>query len=91
LSLLKETNQNIGFVFYLNVSKETIVKRIEKRKIIEDRSDDELSTTLRRYDTYIETTKPVLDFYSKNSNFREIDGSLEIDQITNKIDAFINV
>ena len=89
--LLKETNQNISFVFYLNVSKETIVKRIEKRRIIEDRSDDELSTTLRRYDTYIETTKPVLDFYSKNSNFREIDGSLEIDQITNKIDAFINV
>ena len=29
--------------------------------------------------------------YSKNSNFREIDGSLEIEQITNKIDTFINV
>ena len=53
--------------------------------------DDELDTILKRYDTYMETTKPVLEFYSKNSNFREIDGSLEIDQITNKIDAFINV
>ena len=37
----------------------------------------------------METTKPVLDFYSKNSNFHEIDGTLEIDQITNKIDAFL--
>ncbi len=89
--LLKETNQKINFVFYLNVNKETIVKRIEKRKTIEDRSDDELKTILRRYDTYIETTKPVLEFYSKNSNFHEIDGSLEIEQITNKIDTFINV
>ena len=89
--LLKESNQNIKFVFYLNVNKETIIKRIEKRKIIEDRSDDELNITLRRYDTYMKTTKPVLDFYSKNSNFQEIDGSLEIEQITNKIDTFINV
>ena len=27
----------------------------------------------------------------KNSNFYEIDGSLEIDEITAKIDSFINV
>ena len=89
--LLKETDQNINFVFYLNVNKDVIVKRIEKRKFIEDRSDDELNTILRRYDTYMDTTKPVLEFYSKNSNFYEIDGSLQIDQITNKIDTFINV
>ncbi len=89
--LLKETDQNINFVFYLNVNKDVIVKRIEKRKFIEDRSDDELNTILRRYDTYMDTTKPVLEFYSKNSNFYEIDGSLQIEQITNKIDTFINV
>ena len=35
--------------------------------------------------------EPVLNFYSKNSNFHEIDGTLEIDQITAKIDTFINV
>ena len=39
----------------------------------------------------METTRPVLDFYSKNSNFHEIDGSLEIDEIARKIDTFINV
>ena len=39
----------------------------------------------------MQTTRPVLDFYSKNSNFYEIDGALEIDEITAKIDAFINV
>ena len=39
----------------------------------------------------METTKPVLDYYSKNSNFYEIDGTLKIDDITAKIEAFINV
>ena len=49
------------------------------------------SLSIKRYDTYMETTKPVLDFYSKNQNFIELDGSLEIDEITRKIDTFINV
>ena len=89
--LLKNTKQRVDIIFFLNVSKETIVKRIEKRKIEENRSDDNLDTILKRYDTYMNTTKPVLDFYSKNPNFYELDGSLEIDQITNKIDSFLTV
>tara|TARA_B100001057_G_scaffold379150_1_gene384621 strand:+ start:579 stop:1142 length:564 start_codon:yes stop_codon:yes gene_type:complete len=90
-SLLYKSNQNIDFIFFLNVNKDTIVKRIEKRKILEKRSDDELNTILKRYDTYMETTKPVLDYYSKNSNFYEIDGTLEINEITAKIDTFLDV
>jgi len=89
--LLDTSNQKIDFIFFLNVDKNTIIKRIKKRKILENRSDDELNTILKRYDTYMETTRPVLDFYSKNPNFYEIDGTLEIDEITAKIDAFLNV
>ena len=90
-SLLNESKQKIDLIFFLNVNKETIIRRIEKRKKQENRPDDELNTILKRYDIYIETTRPVLDFYSKNPNFYEIDGSLEIDQITRKIDTFIDV
>ncbi len=89
--LLEESKQKLDYIFFLNVNKNTIIKRIEKRKIIEKRSDDELNTILKRYDTYMETTRPVLDFYSKNQNFHEIDGTLEIHEITKKIDTFINV
>ena len=89
--ILENSNQNIDFIFFLNVNKETIIKRVEKRKTLENRSDDNLETILKRYDTYMKTTKPVLDFYSKNSNFYEIDGTLKIDEITAKIDAFLNV
>ena len=89
--LLANSNQKIDQIFFLNVNKDTIIKRIEKRKVIENRSDDDLDTILKRYDTYMETTRPVLDFYSMNPNFHEIDGTDEIDEITRKIDTFINV
>ena len=89
--LLKNSNQKIDLIFFLNVKKNTIIKRLEKRKNLENRSDDDLGTIYRRYDFYMETTKPVLEYYSKNSNFHEIDGSLEIDQITSKINTFIEV
>ena len=89
--LLKKTNQIIDFIFFLNVNKETIIERIKQRKIIEKRADDDLETIIKRYDTYMDTTKPVLDFYSKNSNFYELDGSSKIDEITAKIDNFLNV
>ena len=55
------------------------------------RKDDSLETIMSRYDIYTKTTEPVLNFLSKNSNFHEIDGTLEIDEITIKIDTFINV
>ena len=89
--LLEESDQKLDFIFFLNVNKDTIVQRIEKRKVIEKRSDDDLNTILKRYDKYMETTKPVLDFYNKNLNFCEIDGALKIEQITTKINDFITV
>lgn len=89
--LLETSNQKIDLILYLKVDKDTVVKRLEKRKIIENRSDDETSTILKRFDTYMNTTEPVLSYYSENPKFRQIEGSLEIDEITRKIDTFINV
>ena len=89
--LLKNSNQIIDLILFLNVDKETILKRIENRKVIENRSDDDSDTIVRRYEKYMETTKPVLNFYSVKPNFKEVDGSLEIEEITRKIDTFINV
>ena len=89
--LLESSNQKIDFIFFLNVDKDTIVKRIEKRKVIEKRSDDDLNTILKRYDTYMETTRPVLDFYSSRSYFYEIDGSEKIEVISSKIEQIITL
>ena len=90
-SLLKKSSQKLDYIFFLNVNKNSIIKRIKKRKLVEKRSDDDAQTILKRYDTYMEITKPVLAHYSKHSNFHELDGSMEINNISQKIEEILNV
>ena len=61
------------------------------KEFLKKRKDDNLEVVISRFDTYMKSTRPVLDFYSKNANFTEIDGAGEIDQITNKIDDLLKV
>tara|TARA_B100000767_G_scaffold91982_1_gene88414 strand:- start:229 stop:870 length:642 start_codon:yes stop_codon:yes gene_type:complete len=61
------------------------------KEFLKKRKDDNFDVVVARYDTYMKTTKPVLDFYSKNAIFTEIDGAAEIDEITSKINDLINV
>ena len=115
--VLKEDNQVIGSVIFLNVSREIIKKRIigritcEKcnvilneffnqdeidlhqcgKKYLKKREDDNQETVITRYNTYMEKTKPLLDFYSSKERFYEIDASLKIEVITGKIDKILNV
>ena len=61
------------------------------KEFLKKRKDDNLDVVISRYETYMELTKPVLDFYSNSENFTEIDGAAEIDQITSKINGVLNV
>ena len=90
-NLLNKSDQKIDYIFFLNVNKDSIIKRIERRKVLEKRSDDDANTILKRYDAYMEITKPVLDYYSKNHNFHEVDGSMEINDIYQKIEEILKV
>tara|TARA_B100000767_G_C19525661_1_gene434399 strand:- start:9 stop:650 length:642 start_codon:yes stop_codon:yes gene_type:complete len=61
------------------------------KEFLKKRKDDNFDIIVSRYETYMKTTQPILNFYSKNKNFIEIDGAAEIDQITNKINEILNV
>ena len=61
------------------------------KEFLKKRKDDNFDVVVARYETYMKSTKPVLDFYSKKINFTEINGAAEIDQITNKINQVLNV
>ena len=60
-------------------------------RIFKKRKDDNLEIVMSRFDLYQKTTKPVLEFLSKDPNFHELDGTMNIDKITSKIDGFLNV
>ena len=58
---------------------------------LKKRKDDNYKNIAKRYDAYMERTKPVLDFYSSLSYFHEIDGSQKIEVITSKIEHILNL
>ena len=68
-NLLKKYKQKIDVVLKLSVSLETIKKRISERRDLEKRSDDNDEIAIRRFETYENNIKPVIDFY-KQSNLQ---------------------
>ena len=58
---------------------------------LKKRKDDNYKNIDKRYDTYMERTKPVLDFYSSLNYFHEIDASQKIEVIASKIEQILNL
>ena len=61
------------------------------KQSLKKRKDDNIDVVVARYDTYMKATRPVLDYYSNNLNFTEIDGAGEIEHITKKINDLLKV
>ena len=61
--LLKKYNQKIDIVLKLNVSLDTVKKRITERQMQEKRSDDSKDIAIKRYENYQKSSLPVLDYY----------------------------
>ena len=77
----------INFIFNIEISFDILKKRILKRSIEEKREDDNLDVLETRFNEYSNSTAKVSQLYKQsNSNiFHEIDGSLQISEITKKI------
>ena len=87
--LLKNNNQKINVVLKLSVSLKTIKKRISERKDLENRTDDNEETAIKRYKTYEKNSKPVIDFYEHSGLLRLINGERSINEICSEISALI--
>ena len=88
--LLSKNNQKIDIALKLNVSLETIKKRIKERKNFEKREDDVEEIAIKRYETYEVNIKPVIDFYKKTGLLKVINGEASISEISDEISGLIN-
>ena len=70
------------------------IEEIEKHRCgknyLKKRNDDKLDTIMKRYDTFIKETNPLLEYYSKRISFFKVNGNLKIGEITAKIEEIIN-
>ena len=89
-NLLKKYKQKIEIVLKLNVSLETIKKRISERKSKEKRADDNEEIAIKRFQTYEKSSEPVLDYYRKTKLLKVINGENSISQISDEISGIID-
>ena len=88
-NLLKKNDQKIEIVLKLSVSLGTIKKRILERKAQEKRADDTEEVAIKRYETYENSIKPVIDYYKKSSLLKVINGEAPIAEISREISDII--
>ena len=88
-SLLKKYDQKIDIVLKLSVSLETIKKRILERKNLEKRADDNEEIAIKRYETYENNIKPVIDFYKQSNLLKVVNGEASISEISDEISGLI--
>ena len=86
-NFLNKTSNSINNIFNIQINFEILKGRIIKRSSEESRDDDKIDVIETRYKEYLQSTQKVSNFYKDNySNiFYEIDGSLQIQEITEKI------
>ena len=88
-NLLKKYDQKIDIVLKLSVNLETIKKRILERKVLEKRSDDNEEIAIKRFETYENNIKPVIDFYKQSKLLRVVNGEATISEISDEISGLI--
>ena len=86
-NFLSENSNTINYIFNIQINFDTLKERILKRSSEESREDDNIDVIETRYKEYLNSTQKVSDYYKdKQSNiYHEIDGSLQINEITQKI------
>ena len=87
--LLNKYKQKIDLVLKLSVNLDTIKKRISERKTLENRLDDKDEIAVKRFETYENNIKPVIDFYKQSNLLKVINGEASITEISNEISGLI--
>ena len=88
--LLNNHKQKLDIVLKLNVSLETIKKRILERKSIEKRADDNEKIAIKRFETYEQSSEPVINYYKQSKLLNVVNGEKSISQISDEISRLID-
>tara|TARA_B100001059_G_scaffold199097_1_gene205254 strand:+ start:275 stop:841 length:567 start_codon:yes stop_codon:yes gene_type:complete len=87
--LLKKYDQKVDIALKLSVNLETIKKRIMERKTLEKRADDSEEIAIKRFQTYENNIRPVIDFYKQSNLLRVVNGEGAISEINDEISGLI--
>jgi adenylate kinase len=90
-ALLQELGRDIDVVFELQVPRDVLLERIQKRAAEENRSDDTPDAIRQRLEIYARETAPLVEYYrTTRGNVVGIRGDRAIDEIFAEIRAALD-
>ena len=63
------------FVLFFDVSKEVMTERIIERGKTSGRSDDNMAALIKRFDTYVNTSYPVIEYFQGRGLVERVDAA----------------
>jgi adenylate kinase len=88
---LDERKLKIDHVIFLDIPREESLLRLQKRALLESRSDDTPAAIHERLDIYDRETRPVIEYYRQKDLLLEIDGTGDIQKIFTDIVSKLNL
>jgi len=87
--LSRQTCSKCGLIFNEYFKPSTNKNHHCNPQFLSKRSDDNKETIISRFETYLNETLPILDFYKKQNLLRQINGMMKIDHIFEEIQGIM--
>ncbi len=87
--LLTERQRQMDCVLFFDVPDSEILSRIEKRRGIEGRADDDPAAVATRLKAYREQTAPVLDWYRARGTVHMVQAVGKVEEIASQVKGLI--
>lgn len=84
-SLLAERGRAMDHVLYFEVTDDEIRARLDHRRTVEGRADDDPEAVIRRLAAYREQTAPVIDWYGRRGGVTTINAVGAVDDIAARV------
>uniref|UniRef100_UPI00398F0870 UMP-CMP kinase n=1 Tax=Pristiophorus japonicus TaxID=55135 RepID=UPI00398F0870 len=76
-----DNDADVKFVLFFDCSNEICIERCLERGKGSGRTDDNIMSLEKRIQTYIQSTKPIIELYEKEGKVRRVDGAKSIDEV----------
>jgi adenylate kinase len=83
--ILQEQQRKLDAVLFFDVTDEEILARLDRRRTVEGRPDDDPDAVATRLRAYREQTAPVLAWYERSNGVRRIPAVGTVDQIAARV------
>ena len=87
--MLQARGEVLTHVVLFDVTEEAVLKRLEGRRSVEARVDDNAEVQMERLRIYKQKTAPLIDYYQKTGQLINVNGDAEIDEVQSRLIAAV--